>query len=199
MAQMQVKTVQKRKLKQEIASVSSTKVAQELDIQQEQQQSFEIVHTVLHSSLAQLAYLRHLFPEDCFTDRSFDDIREEAQRRYRDQIDDAFRRKKRTGHATTEGADGILEGVRKRNITAAQFSICPDQANRAKVIESYTFRFHYDDRKDQSDQAVATVTVSGLASVPISIRDVRNSLMDLMKLIANYTEKMPDLPGTFES
>ncbi|KAI4105795.1 MAG: hypothetical protein L6R37_002542 [Teloschistes peruensis] len=139
MAQIQVRTVQKRKSKQAIAP---TKVAQELDIQQEQQQSFEIVHTILHSS------------------------------------------------------DGILEGVSKGNINAAQFSICPDPADRAKVIESYTFRFHYGEKDNQSDQAVAAITVSGIARVATSICGVRASLMDLMKLIATYTDCMPDLPET---
>ncbi|KAI4196004.1 MAG: hypothetical protein LQ350_006836 [Teloschistes chrysophthalmus] len=224
MAQIQVKTVQKRKSKQAIAS---TKLTQELDIKQEQQQSFEIVHTILHSSLAHLVYLRHLFPEDCFTDRSFDEVRNEAQEKYRNHVDDASRRKKRMREtkrespaaspkdlkalredsapevnvflgwlARFERMDGILEGVSKGNITAAQFSICPDPTDRAKVIESYTFRFHYGERKNQSDQAVAAVSVSGIARVATSINGVRASLMDLMKLIATYTDCMPDLPET---
>lgn len=59
MAQIQVRTVQKRKSKQAIAP---TKVAQELDIQQEQQQSFEIVHTILHSSVRDpSSYMRLLY------------------------------------------------------------------------------------------------------------------------------------------
>ncbi|KAL8778458.1 MAG: hypothetical protein Q9194_001982 [Teloschistes cf. exilis] len=216
MAQIQVRTVQKRKSKQAIAP---TKVAQELDIQQEQRQSFEIVHTILHSSLAHLVYLRHLFPENCFIDRSFDEVRNEAHERYRNHIDDASPRKKRRRHAETDSPavspkdlkalrqdsapevntflgwlDGILEGVSKGNINAAQFSICPDPADRAKVIESYTFRFHYGEKDNQSDQAVAAITVSGIARVATSICGVKASLMDLMKLIATYTDCMPDLP-----
>ncbi|KAL8667084.1 MAG: hypothetical protein Q9202_001006 [Teloschistes flavicans] len=202
MAQVQVKPVQKRKMKQ---AISSTKVAHRLDIQQEQQQSFEVVHTILHS---------HLFPEDCFVDRTFDEVRNEAQDRFRNHIGDASPKEKRMRHTKTESPspkdlkllrqdsapeDGILEGVSKGKVTAAQFSICPDPADRAKVIESYTFRFHYGEKKNQSDQGVAAVTVSGIARVATSIGDVRASLMDLIKLIAAYTECMPDLPGMFEA
>lgn len=61
MAQIQVKTVQKRKSKQAIAS---TKLTQELDIKQEQQQSFEIVHTILHSSVRDPVSYNGFFPID---------------------------------------------------------------------------------------------------------------------------------------
>ncbi|KAL9589206.1 MAG: hypothetical protein Q9203_001989 [Teloschistes exilis] len=212
MAQIQVRTVQKRKSKQAIAP---TKVAQELDIQQEQRQSFEIVHTILHSSPTWFIFgedassfsikLADMEPAICFPKTVL--------------LIGALTKKKRRRHAETDSPavspkdlkalrqdsapevntflgwlDGILEGVSKGNINAAQFSICPDPADRAKVIESYTFRFHYGEKDNQSDQAVAAITVSGIARVATSICGVKASLMDLMKLIATYTDCMPDLP-----
>ncbi|KAI4187046.1 MAG: hypothetical protein L6R41_003072 [Letrouitia leprolyta] len=87
MAQVQVKTTLKRKLKQSAPTTSTTATAQHANISQTlefaQQQSFKVVHTVLHSSLAYLAYLRHLFPEDCFIDRSFESIYTDAEAKIR--------------------------------------------------------------------------------------------------------------------
>lgn len=56
MAQVQVKTTLKRKLKQSAPTTSTTATAQHANISQTlefaQQQSFKVVHTVLHSSVS---------------------------------------------------------------------------------------------------------------------------------------------------
>lgn len=92
--------------------------------------------------------------------------------------------------------EGILEGVLQRTITAAQFCVCPDQTNRANVIESYTFRFHYREGDDQSGRELAGLALTGTGPSSIPITNARDGLNELIRLIVSYTKKMPDLPGT---
>ncbi|KAL8737449.1 MAG: hypothetical protein Q9181_001665 [Wetmoreana brouardii] len=191
---MLVKTAQKRKLKQVSSNIVVTETAQEFDILQAQQQSFETVHALLHSSDAKAKY----------QDRA--DIPSPGKRRKAptetDNPSSSSQNLKVLVPNSSPGVniflgwlDGILHGVLKGTITAAQFCICPDQKDRAKVIESYTFRFHYGASYDGGGRRVTGIAVSGLARNPKSIKGVRDGLHQLMKLIASYTEKMPDLPG----
>ncbi|KAL8723072.1 MAG: hypothetical protein Q9225_000543 [Loekoesia sp. 1 TL-2023] len=99
MAQVQVRTALKRKFKQAAPSTPTVETAQQINISQRlqlaQQQSFKFVYTFLHSSLAYLAYLRHLFPEDCFKTRSFEAICRDAEARFRDSTGNEEPEKKR--------------------------------------------------------------------------------------------------------
>ncbi|KAL9594365.1 MAG: hypothetical protein Q9179_005428 [Wetmoreana sp. 5 TL-2023] len=109
---MLVKTAQKRKLKQAASNIVVTETAQELDTQQAQQQSFEIVHALLHSSLAHLSYLRHLFPEECFMDRSFDALCKDAKTRYRDRVDIPFPGKRRKAPTETDDPSSAPQNLK---------------------------------------------------------------------------------------
>ncbi|KAL9005371.1 MAG: hypothetical protein Q9188_001856 [Gyalolechia gomerana] len=193
-----------------------------------QQQSFKVVHTILHSSLAYLAYLRHLFPEECFKDRSFESIYTDAEAKLRLKVgtEEPQKKQRKNGetyspsdtqldlkvlvHDSHPGVktflgwlterlkviqDGILEGVLKSTITAAQFCVCPDQTDRTNVIESYTFRFYYRDSNSQSGRELASLAVTGTGPSSISIKNAREGLRELIGLIVSHTSKMPDLPG----
>ncbi|KAL8841644.1 MAG: hypothetical protein Q9170_000858 [Blastenia crenularia] len=223
MAQIQLKTTLKRKTKQIAPKAPATETAQQPNISQrlnfEQQQSYQFVHTLLHSSLAYLAYLRHLFPEDCFEDRTFEAICKDAAIKARtgDGAEDP-RKKQRKSTKTDDPLssqldlkvliqnshpgvntflgwlDGILEGILKCNITAAQFSVCPDQTDRANVIESYIFRFYYCDTNGHNGRRLRGLALAGTRFNSILIKNATEGLYDLIGLIIDHTKKMPDLP-----
>ncbi|KAL8653204.1 MAG: hypothetical protein Q9210_002246 [Variospora velana] len=221
MAQVQFKSAVKRKLNQSASNIA-TKDAPQLDVQQSlsfaQRQSFTFVHTLLYSSLAHLAYLRHLFPDDCFEDKSFDDMCEDAESLY-GHDDGAVHTRKRQRLRGDQSAsqsdlkvlipnsrpgvnvflgwlDGILQGVRKGTLTEAQFCICPDPVDRTNIIESYTLRFYYSTEDQQRIQQLVGLAVSGTAPRPVLITGLKKSVVDLLALVASLTAKMPDLPGT---
>ncbi|KAI4131269.1 MAG: hypothetical protein LQ338_001294 [Usnochroma carphineum] len=225
MAQVQPKNLLKRKLRQQAPTAAVVEPAQQLDIRQrlalDQQQSFKFVHTLLHSSLAHLAYLRHLFPDECFKDTSFDAICKDAETSDWDYAEAEPGNKKRksppgASHGSEPPQDlkvlvpnmhpgvdtflqwltGILEGVRKRTITAAQVCICPDPTDRAKVIESYLFRFHYSNSNDPPGRQLTSLAVSGGFQHSVPVTNVRQALVELVGLISSCTKKMPDLPET---
>ena len=86
--------------------------------------------------------------------------------------------------------NGILQGVFKRTATAAQFCICGDPTNRSNVLESYTFRFHYDE-----SQLLADLAVSGSSSSLTITSSAKFGLEKLFEGISSSIEQMPDLPG----
>ncbi|KAI4269203.1 MAG: hypothetical protein LQ337_007425 [Flavoplaca oasis] len=181
----------------------------------ELQQSFSMIYILLHSSLAQITYLRHLFPNGCFKDSSFDAIRKDAENHYRHYLSDQSAMKKQRApsdhvnptsssltlkllvQSSHVGAtmfhrwlNGILQGVFKRTATAAQFCICGDPTNRSNVLESYTFRFHYG-----GSQPLADLAVSGSSSSLTIISSAKFGLEKLFEGISSSIEQMPDLPG----
>ncbi|KAL8703006.1 MAG: hypothetical protein Q9201_003822 [Fulgogasparrea decipioides] len=83
---MLVKTAQKRKLKQAASNIVVTETAQELDTQQAQQQSFEIVHALLHSS--------------------------DAKTRYRDRVDIPFPGKRRKAPTETDDPSSAPQNLK---------------------------------------------------------------------------------------
>ncbi|KAL9030720.1 MAG: hypothetical protein Q9196_001192 [Gyalolechia fulgens] len=226
MAQVQVKTALKRKLKHAAPNAPTMEIAQQSSVSQTleyaQQQSFKVIHTLLHSSLAYLAYLRHLFPEECFKDRSFESIYTDAEARSHLDLGPEEPRKKQKKNEKTYSPsdtqldlkvfvhdshpgvktflswliiqDGILEGVLKSTITAAQFCVCPDQTDRTNVIESYTFRFYYRVSNNQSGRELASLALTGTTPSSISVTNAREGLRELIRLIVSHTSKMPDLP-----
>ncbi|CAL8580240.1 hypothetical protein XPA_005970 [Xanthoria parietina] len=218
MAQIQLKPALKRKFNQTSASATVVETIQppRTHQQQAQQQSFAMVYTLLHSSLAQITYLRHLFPNPCFEDRSFDAIRIDAEDYYQHRTSDRPSVKKqrtrldpmdqpassRTLKLLVQHShpgvmtflhwlNGILQGILKQTTTAAQFCICADPTNRSNILESYTFRFHYHQGRHLADLAV-----SGSSTSPTSITSARSGLDELFKGISSSIEKMPDLPNT---
>ncbi|KAL8863269.1 MAG: hypothetical protein Q9178_000644 [Gyalolechia marmorata] len=218
MAQVQLKPTLKRKFKQtaQIAAVTETSQNLKFQQQQAQQQSFEIVYTLLHSSVRLLApvWQSHLFLDGCFRDISFEAIRTNAEEHYQDRTSHERSIKKRKDQADLidpaasshplkllvqdahpgvnaflRWLNGVLEGILKQTITAAQFCICLDPTDRSNVIESYTFRFHYHEGRHLGDLAV-----SGSSASPTSIISARKGLEDLLTGISSSIEKMPDLP-----
>ncbi|KAL8807618.1 MAG: hypothetical protein Q9182_000602 [Xanthomendoza sp. 2 TL-2023] len=179
---------------------------------QAQQQSFEMAYTTLHS---------HLFPDECFEDSHFDAIRTHAAAHYHHSTESTHSRKRHRGRTEMHPSapahqvlkvfvqnpshpgvntflrwlDGILEGILEQTVTAAHFGICLDPTNAANVIESYTFRFHYQEKEDRGGNQITKLAVSGSFTSAISMIDARQGLNGLINRIASYAKKMPDLPG----
>ncbi|KAL8907424.1 MAG: hypothetical protein Q9171_005866 [Xanthocarpia ochracea] len=196
MAQVQLKPTLKRKFKQTAQSAAVIETSQKLKFQQQQaqQQSFEIVYTLLHSSAIRTNAEEH-YQDRTSHERSIKKRKDQA-----DLIDPAasshpLKLLVQDAHpgvnAFLHWLNGVLEGILKQTITAAQFCICLDPTDRSNVIESYTFRFHYHEGRHLGDLAV-----SGSSASPTSIISARKGLEDLLKGISSSIEKMPDLPET---
>ncbi|KAL8991082.1 MAG: hypothetical protein Q9177_000415 [Variospora cf. flavescens] len=245
MAQVQFKSAVKRKLNQSVSNIA-TKAAPQLDVQQSlsfaQRQSFTFVHTLLYSSVrwlliwswltwptfgqslphpllrkASLTPPSHLFPDDCFENKSLDDICEDAESLYGHDDGAVYTRKRQRLRGDQSASqsdlkalipnsrpgvnvflgwlDGILQGVRKGTLTEAQFCICPDPIDRTNIIESYTLRFYYSTEDQQRTQHLVGLAVLGTAPRPVLITGLKKSVVDLLALVASLTAKMPDLPG----
>lgn len=91
--------------------------------------------------------------------------------------------------------NGILQGIRKGSLTTAQFSVLPDPANQAKVIESYRFSFQYNNSTDHPAAQLTDLAISAATQTSVSVKSIRCGLIELLRLVSLYTERMPDLPG----
>ncbi|KAL8820198.1 MAG: hypothetical protein Q9223_001525 [Gallowayella weberi] len=175
----------------------------------------------LFYSPAVLTWSSHLFPDECFEDSHLDAIRTHAEAHYHHRTENTHGRKRHTGRAGIRPSapshqvlkvfvqnpshpgvkiflrwlDGILEGILEQTVTAAQFGICLDPTNAANVIESYTFRFHYQENEDRGCNQFTKLAVSGSFTGTISMVDAPQGLNELINRIASYAKKMPDLPG----
>ncbi|KAL8967438.1 MAG: hypothetical protein Q9183_002920, partial [Haloplaca sp. 2 TL-2023] len=151
-------------------------------VHQERQQSFEMVKNTTHSSLALLAYLRHLFPSTCFTKTGFEV---------------KFVQDSNVAVKTFLGwVNGALDGVHRGAVNALQFCVCPTPDDTTKVLESYVLRFQYEGTGQSGRRTVSGMEMSGACTSPTYTSTSPNDQEKLLRQIVTCADKLPDLPET---
>jgi meiosis-specific protein HOP1 len=84
--------------------------------------------------------------------------------------------------------DGIFDALKSGVLDRMQLSIILDKHKPSNVLESYTFKFTYKERR------LDGMVVSSEHGKLISLRDARSSLATLNRYIKSLTEDLPDLP-----
>ncbi|SLM33351.1 Zinc finger, RING/FYVE/PHD-type [Lasallia pustulata] len=184
----------------------------------DQQQSFEMVQTLLMSSLANLAYLRDLFPDMCFGQRDYAAVPRDLHCSYKSFVNDnlpltdslaVVKQSKASGarplmillrgktpqvDKVLEWLDGIFDALRKSVLAAVQFSISADEANPSNVIETYTFSFTYTGNVNIVGRRLAEMTVAGPNGKRITVQDARAGLRSIVRQCMVLNNILPCLP-----
>ncbi|MCJ1300078.1 DNA binding protein [Hypocenomyce scalaris] len=200
--------------------VSATKTTSTVVQAVDQQQSFDLVQTLLMSSFANLAYLRNLFPYECFANRYYAAVHRDVHCSYKDFVDGnlpgmetlavggrskessqpslmvLLRGKTPQADKLLEWLDSIFDALHKKLLAAVQLSIIVDEANPSNVIETYTFSFTYTSNANVVGRRLAEMVLSGPDGKQVTIQDARSGLWSLVRQFLAINNFLPNLPDT---
>ena len=126
----------------------------------DQKQSQDVVQTMMHGALSSLAYLRYFFPDKAFEER-FYEMSEKlpsyadyaAGKLTKDELEATSPKTKmqilRRGRSRRADMfldwleQGVFKAIEDGNFQALQVYIHPDDNDRQRVIEQYTFAIKY--------------------------------------------------------
>jgi hypothetical protein len=112
---------------------SAQKVRQSTDTVTEVQ-SMTLVKNILRSSIATIAYIRYLFPEENFSETQLAGLK----------IKSLLPRDNPEIAAMTEWMEqGVFDAIERHYLRALVFSVFGEFNNPATLLESYTFKFSY--------------------------------------------------------
>ncbi|KAF8425920.1 HORMA domain-containing protein [Tirmania nivea] len=182
-----------------------------------QDESLEIVQTLLGASFGCLSFLRGLLPEE-----SFEEVRygrpdcpltsynwfangEETESN-RSSVKDAVQgtRMKRLKRGYSSEADqllnwleqGIFEALRKGYLKAVQLAIYVDPAQPDVITEAYTFSFAYRMRPDGTPDAPTGFNVKDSQGNEITVAETSKNIQQVMRRMIVITQNLPTIPDT---
>ncbi|MCJ1472201.1 DNA binding protein [Lambiella insularis] len=183
----------------------------------DEHQSFEVVQTFLHVSLAYICYLRDLLPDDGFEDRDYGLLPDDVHWRYEDMLNNErpantiarngpqpkplrYKILAQSAHPgaerLTSWLDGIFEVLSKKLLAGVQLSIILDREKPSSIIESYAFTIKYKDNGGTSGRQLEGLTVSASQDETVTLKDARSGLDLLTRHLSHRVENFPDLPPT---
>ncbi|OCK84967.1 hypothetical protein K432DRAFT_439681 [Lepidopterella palustris CBS 459.81] len=188
----------------------------------EQQQSTEVVQTLLHGSISCLSYLRALFAESCFDNQhyetnevhwSYDDYAiGKTQPRHASGQSVGDRKgkteSKRQGtmmkvlrRGRSKAVDqlldwlekGAFEALRRGVLRAIQLNIFEDASNPSNVIEMYTFTLKYIQSADNK-AIFSGIEMTGPRAESITVKNAKHAMQMFIRRMIALCGTLPDLP-----
>lgn len=175
----------------------------------DQRQSLEVIQTLLAASIGCLAYLRGLFPDDCFVkmrygvDRSATDYHMFSMTSERIDDRDTERRGTkitRLVRGRSREADRLLDWLEKGvfqalldgQLKALQLALYLEESRPNIVSESYTFSFSYLGGTD-----VPELEITDVHGFKVTINEASKGAQQMTRRLLTITEDLPPLPGSF--
>ncbi|RPB23270.1 DNA-binding protein [Terfezia boudieri ATCC MYA-4762] len=182
-----------------------------------QDESLEIVKTLLGASFGCLSFLRGLLPEE-----SFEEVRyggpdcpltsynwfanSEEPESNRTSVKDAAQgtRMKRLKRGYSSEADqllnwleqGIFEALRRGYLKAVQLAIYVDPAQPDVITEAYTFSFAYRMGPDGTPDAPTGFNVKDNQGNEITVAETSKNIQQVMRRMIVITQNLPTIPDT---
>ena len=176
---------------------------QEQEQQIKQEQSFQLVQTLLAASIGSLAFLRGLFPEECFIKfrylpehaesyRAFSNGKPSTSGRWEHGM--TITRLQRGVIATADKLlefleRGVFKAIEDGYLKALQLGIYIDEEHPEVVLESYTFSFVY-----RNEDGVA-LRISNVAGECVAMNDASKEMRQIIRNLLVITQDLPALPG----
>lgn len=90
--------------------------------------------------------------------------------------------------------DSISKGLLDRSLDGAQFSIYTDKSEPSKILELYTFSFHYRIGK-VGDRRLMGLTPLGRGDGTITTISVRSGMVNVINQLHDFQQQLPALPS----
>ncbi|KAK7530796.1 HORMA domain-containing protein [Phyllosticta citribraziliensis] len=169
-------------------------------------QSTQLVQSLFHAGISCVAFLRQLFPDNCFTRRTYEnrhdhwDYDEWASGKKGLQSS----KQQRPGAAVSilkrgedKGVDhlldwlekGVFHALKKRYLETFQFIIIENEGRPSEVLETYDFRVRY---TESLGAELVQISMPGLK--PTSIWNARVGFTQMIKKLCMYCPNLADLP-----
>jgi len=171
-----------------------------------QEQSLQVVQTLLGASIGSLAFIRGLFPDECFTKMRYEPEYTKNYRAFSTGAAEAGRRGQgvkvtRLQKGINRFADrlldyletGVFQALKDGYLKALQLGIYTDENRPEQVAESYTFSFLY------HGQEGISLHVKNLAGREVVIADAHKRVQQVTRNLLAITEALHALPGTLDS
>ncbi|QDS74976.1 hypothetical protein FKW77_005197 [Venturia effusa] len=171
-----------------------------------QKQSQELAQTLVHGSISCIAYLRDLFPDQCFEEHGFSSsnkhisYRDHASGKSQSRSGGGKLRALRRGHNNNVDSfldileKGAFEALEKKVLRAIQLNISEQEDKPNHVVESYTFTFSYQ-TSPEGAKTLAGVTMQDPSGADTTVKNVKYALHMFIRKIIALCETLPELPS----
>ncbi|KAF2812571.1 uncharacterized protein BDZ99DRAFT_496961 [Mytilinidion resinicola] len=189
----------------------------------EQQQSTEVVQSLIHGSISCLSYLRSLFPEGCFDEQWYDygdthwpyedyaagnylpeHSSSQASAKDKGKSDPKLKgtcmRVLRRGRSKAVDTlldwleNGAFDALKHGHLRAIQLNIFEDADHPSNVVETYTFTFNYVRSPDRS-VAVVGIEMTGPKAESVTIKNAKYAMQMFIRRLIALCGTLPDLPS----
>ncbi|TID15122.1 hypothetical protein E6O75_ATG08375 [Venturia nashicola] len=171
-----------------------------------QKQSQELAQTLVHGSISCIAYLRDLFPDQCFEEHGFSSsdkhisYKDHASGKSQSRSGGSKLRALRRGHNDNVDSfldmleKGAFEALEKKVLHAIQINISEQEDKPNHVVESYTFTFSYQTSLEGA-KTLAGVTMQDPSGCDTTVKNVKYALHMFIRKIIALCETLPELPA----
>ncbi|KAE9993975.1 hypothetical protein EG327_002015 [Venturia inaequalis] len=171
-----------------------------------QKQSQELAQTLVHGSISCIAYLRDLFPDQCFEEHGFSSsnkhipYKDHASGKSQSRSGGSKLRALRRGHNDNVDSfldmleKGAFEALEKQVLRAIQINISEQEDKPNHVVESYTFTFSYQ-TSPEGAKTLAGVTMKDPSGADTTVKNVKYALHMFIRKIIALCETLPELPA----
>jgi hypothetical protein len=150
-------------------------------------QSLTLVKNILRSSIASIAYLRYLFPEDNFTETQLAGLKIKSLRpKQNPEIT-----------AMTEWMEqGVFDAIEKHYLRALVFSVFGEENDTSSLLESYTFKFSYPEDGHLAMDFVAQAKGQDPKEMTYMTREqIQQAWCTMIRSLITLSHTLPPLPS----
>lgn len=178
-------------------------------------QSLTLVRNLFRTAISSVCYLRGLFPENCFSDRSVVGL----------NIKSLTTSNKQVAKIVEWLEDGVFDALEKRYLREVIFGVTTDPNNPKSLVESYRFDVRYpengkygklieditapysNNNNNNDNTIVATnntntnsttttfrMSVNDDSDKPVTRANVKEATVTLLRRLMSMTQMLPELP-----
>ncbi|KAH7383237.1 HORMA domain-containing protein [Pyrenochaeta sp. MPI-SDFR-AT-0127] len=193
------------------AHTTSTATTQHVSIEQ----STQITQTLVHGCLSSVAFLRSIFPQNCFSTRyyhntssqwSYDDFASGANTTAGREIEGrdgagkaiiALKRgiSDRVDRFLSLMETGIFDALRRGYLKSLHLSVHESSERPSDVLEAWTWTFHYVASTDGT-HTLESIDLKDDIGYTITLRQAKLSLNDFIRKLTGMCATLPALPET---
>ncbi|EPZ33793.1 DNA-binding HORMA domain-containing protein [Rozella allomycis CSF55] len=169
---------------------------QKTNVDVEMQQSLALSQELISTTFGCVCYLRDLFPEDAFEERKVNDLSIKAIKRGVSKVSDTF---------LDWIEKGCFDALKKKYLKAIVFGIYEDANKPNEMIETYTVRVEYPERKseekgEENDTQTSVFYLSTQQgnevgqSVALDDKQFKQMTVKILKTVCILTQTLKPLP-----
>lgn len=169
-------------------------------------QSLTLIRNLFRTAISSICYLRGLFSEDCFSDRSVVGL----------NIKSLTTGNRQAAKIVGWLEDGVFDALERRYLSEVVFGVTTDPKDPKALVEAYKFDVKYpdadpseqkvDDKKENNNNIVEVETTATETATtfkmsmsndlfkPVSRASVKEATVTLLRRLMAMTQMLPELP-----